>query len=116
MLGGDPLVLRSLVPRSVTTPIAVEIARTLRGSPPLAAAVSVASGVFGAVIGPPLLRLIGVHRPGSWGFAMGAAAHGVGTARAAEEGESTAAAAGLAIGLMGAATALLAAIAARVLG
>lgn len=110
LLGADPVVLRSLVPRSVTTPIAVEIAAALRGSPALAAAVSVASGVLGAVIGPPLLRLLGVSRPASRGFALGAAAHGIGTARAAEEGETAAAAAGLAIGLMGLATAALAAV------
>jgi len=76
--------------------------------PPLTAAVVIATGVLGAVLGPPFLRLIGIRSPTAFGLAMGAAAHGIGTARAMEEGELAGAASGLAIGLNGALTALLA--------
>lgn len=75
-----------------------------------------AGSVRAAVIGPPLLRRLGVTRADSWGLAMGAAAHGIGTARAAEEGEPQAAAAGLAIALMGLATAALAGLGVWLLG
>jgi putative effector of murein hydrolase len=63
-----------------------------------------------------LLRALGVTSRTAWGLAMGASSHGVGTARAAQEGEVEGASAGLAIGLMGVATALLAPVAAWVLG
>jgi putative effector of murein hydrolase len=94
-------VVRSLAPRAVTTPIAIGIAERAGGLGALSAAVAILTGVLGAVIGPPLLRAIGVRSRTAFGLAMGAAAHGVGTARAAEEGEVEAASSGLAIGLMG---------------
>jgi predicted murein hydrolase (TIGR00659 family) len=107
-LGGSGQVVRSLAPRAVTTPIAIGIAERLGGIAPLAAAVVIATGVVGAVLGPPLLRTLGVRSRAARGLALGAAAHGIGTARAVEEGEVEAASAGLAIGIMGVLTALLA--------
>jgi predicted murein hydrolase (TIGR00659 family) len=108
MLGASAAVVRSLAPRAVTTPIAIGIAERVGGLPPLSASVVILSGVFGAVVGPPLLRRMGVRSRTAFGLAMGAAAHGVGTARAAEEGDVEAASSGLAIGLMGVGTAVAA--------
>lgn len=107
LLGASPEVVRSLAPRSVTTPIAIEIARRAGGIPSLSAAVVILSGVLGAAVGPALLRVAGVRSRTATGIALGAAAHGVGTARAVEEGEVEAAGAGVAIGLMGVVTAVL---------
>lgn len=107
LLGASPEVVRSLAPRSVTTPIAIEIARRAGGIPSLSAAVVILSGVLGAAVGPALLRAAGVRSRTALGIALGAAAHGVGTARAVEEGEVEAAGAGIAIGLMGVVTAVL---------
>jgi putative effector of murein hydrolase len=107
-LGASAPVVRTLSARSVTTPIAIGIAERVGGIPALIGAVVILSGVFGAVVGPALLHRAGVRAPGAFGLALGAAAHGAGTARAAEEGEMQAAASGLAIGLMGVATAVLA--------
>jgi predicted murein hydrolase (TIGR00659 family) len=101
-------IVLSVAPRSVTTPIAIGVAQKLGGIPPLTAVLVIASGVLGAVLGPPLLRLAGVRSRTAWGLAMGSAAHGIGTARAVEEGDVEGAASGLAIGLMGLATAVLA--------
>jgi predicted murein hydrolase (TIGR00659 family) len=108
VLGASATVVRSLAPRAVTTPIAIGIAERVGGLPALSAAVVILSGVLGAVIGPPLLRRTGVRSRTAFGLALGAAAHGVGTARAAEEGDVEAASAGLAIGLMGVGTAIAA--------
>jgi predicted murein hydrolase (TIGR00659 family) len=115
LLGASDEVIRSLIPRSVTTPIAIGIAGRVGGLPALSAAVSILTGVLGAVIGPPLLRALGVRSRTAFGLALGAAAHGVGTARAAEEGDAEAASAGLAIGLMGIFTAALGPVAVAVL-
>jgi predicted murein hydrolase (TIGR00659 family) len=108
LLGASDPVIRTLSARSVTTPIAIGITSRVGGLPALAAAVVILSGIFGAVIGPPLLRRMGVRSRTAFGLALGASAHGVGTARAAEEGDAEAASSGLAIGLMGVGTALLA--------
>jgi len=108
LLGASRQVVLTVAPRSVTTPIAMGIARELGGIPPLAAALVISTGVLGAVAGPAVLRLAQVRSRTAWGLAMGAAAHGIGTARAVEEGEAEGATSGLAIGLMGLVTALLA--------
>jgi predicted murein hydrolase (TIGR00659 family) len=115
-LGGSRAVVLTLVPRSVTTPIALGIAERLGGIPPLAATIVIATGVIGAVIGPAILRRSGVHSPTAFGLAMGASAHGAGTARAMEEGEIEGATSGLAIGIMGVATAVLAPVVVSLLG
>ena len=107
-LGAEPQVINSLAPKSVTTPIAMGIAARLGGIESLTAAVVIATGVLGAVLGPGFLRLIRVKDPTAFGLAMGAASHGIGTARALEEGPLQGATGGLAICLCGLATALMA--------
>ena len=64
-------------------------------------------GVFGGIVGPWVLRKAGVESRIAKGLAMGAAAHAMGTARAMELGAVEGAISGLAIGLMGVATAVL---------
>ncbi|HEX8393970.1 MAG TPA: LrgB family protein [Longimicrobium sp.] len=108
LFGASSQVVRSLASRSVTTPIAMAISARVGGLPPLSAAVVILSGILGAVAGPPLLRVMDIRSRTAWGIAMGASAHGVGTARAAEEGDTEAASSGLAIGIMGVFTAVMA--------
>ena len=66
-----------------------------------------AVGIFGSIIAPFILDKIGIHDSIAKGLAIGSAAHGVGTARAIEIGALEGAVSGLAIGLMGIATALI---------
>ncbi|MGD8561154.1 MAG: LrgB family protein [Desulfarculaceae bacterium] len=107
-LGASYETAASLAPKSVTTPIAMGIAQKLGGIPSLTAALVIAAGVLGAVLGPGFLRLAGVRSPSAFGLALGSAAHGIGTARALEEGQTQGALAGLGICLNGLATALTA--------
>jgi predicted murein hydrolase (TIGR00659 family) len=108
LLGASPVIVRSLAPRAATTPIAVVIAARLGGIPALSAVVSIVSGAIGGFIGVALLRAIGVRSRLATGLALGAAAHGLGTARAAGEGDVEGASAGMAMGIVGVLTALLA--------
>ena len=110
LLGASPAIERSLAPRSVTTPIAIVISARLGGIPALSAVVSIVSGALGGFAGVWLLRITGIHSRLATGLALGAAAHGLGTARAADEGATESGAAGLAMGVMGILTALLASI------
>lgn len=107
LLNAPPQVVASLAPRSATTPIAMAISAGIGGIPALSAAVSIGSGLVGGVIGPELLRSLGVRSRLATGLALGAAAHGLGTARAAEEGSLEGGAGGMAMGLNGIMTAVL---------
>jgi predicted murein hydrolase (TIGR00659 family) len=107
LLGGSREVVLSLVPKSVTTPIAIGIAEKIGGIVPLTAALVVLTGCLGAICGPEFCRLIGIRSSAAMGLAVGTAAHGIGTARVLEEDRFAGAVAGLAIGLNGLATSLL---------
>ncbi|MFA8436100.1 MAG: LrgB family protein [Marinifilaceae bacterium] len=106
-LGASQEVLLSLVPKSVTTPIALSVSESLGGVPPLTAAVTITVGVFGSVVGLQFLKLFKIEKPESVGLAMGTAAHGLGTARVSSMGSSYAAMGGIAIALNGVFTAVL---------
>ena len=108
LLGASPVVVRSLAPRAATTPIAVAVAARLGGIPALSAVVSIVSGAIGGFIGVGVLRALGVRSRLATGLALGAAAHGLGTARAAGEGDVEGAASGMAMGVVGVLTALIA--------
>ncbi|MGF1649730.1 MAG: LrgB family protein [Hyphomicrobiaceae bacterium] len=107
VLGGAEASLASIAPKSVTAPVAMGIARELGGLPSLTAALVIATGIIGAMLGPPLLNLIGVRDWKARGLALGTASHGIGTARALQVNEVAGAFAGLAMGINALATALL---------
>ena len=116
LFGLSDTTLRSLLPKSVTTPIAVSLSELLGGLAPLTAVSVVFTGIVGAVLLPAFLRLIGVRDPVQTGIAIGTASHAVGTSRALELGETEGAMSGLAIGIAGLLTALLLSVGAAVLG
>ena len=105
--GADHVLLASLAPKSVTTPIAMSLSEKSGGIPSLTAAFVVICGIFGGLIGPVILRTIGIKSKIAKGLAMGSASHALGTARAMEMGAVEGAISGLAIGIMGIMTALL---------
>ncbi len=107
LLGGSRDVVLSLVPKSVTTPIAIGIVEKIGGIVPLTAALVVLTGCLGAICGPEFCRLIGLRSSASIGLAVGTASHGIGTARLLGEDRFAGAIAGLAIGLNGLATAVI---------
>jgi predicted murein hydrolase (TIGR00659 family) len=107
LLGSPPEVVISLAPKSVTTPIAMEIAGKLGGVPSLAAVIVIFTGVLGAVIGPVVLKLLHISEGAAFGFALGFSAHGVGTARAFEQGDAEGAFSSLGLCLNGLATSVL---------
>lgn len=107
LTGADEIIMHSLEPKSVTTPIAMSISLQSGGNVSLTAVLVLFCGIFGSIVGPPILKLLGIKSSVAKGLAMGASAHGVGTARAMEMGVIEGALSGLAIGLMGVMTALL---------
>ena len=79
----------SIIPKSITTPVAIEIDKSL-GSNPSTTIISVMfAGLSGAIIAPSILKLARVHSPIGRGIALGSASHAIGTAKAAEYSELT---------------------------
>ncbi|AWN17286.1 LrgB family protein [Salinisphaera sp. LB1] len=106
-LGLNGQMLLSLLPRSITTPIAMGVSDQIGGSPQLTAVFVIITGILGAAFGLPLLAALGLRDPVAGGFALGVSSHGIGTARAFEYDQQAGAFSGLAMGLNGALTALL---------
>lgn len=104
--GTERQILTSIAPKSVTVPIAVSVAGPLGGNVSITSVVVFCVGIFGSIFGEWILRRCGVRDSEARGFALGAAAHGIGTARAIEIGATEGALSGLAMALMGLATAL----------
>jgi predicted murein hydrolase (TIGR00659 family) len=107
LLGADATTLVSIAPKSVTTPIAMGISEKLGGLPSLTAVLVVSTGILGAVMAKYVLDALRIKDHGVRGFAVGLAAHGIGTARAFQVSEEAGAFAGLAMGLNGLATSVL---------
>ncbi len=107
LLGASARTTASLAPKSVTTPIAMAVSEQLGGLPSLTAVLVIVTGILGAVCGSSILNLIRVRDPHARGLALGVAAHGIGTARAFQEGAVVGAFAGLGMGLNGLMTAIL---------
>ncbi|MBI9064909.1 MAG: LrgB family protein [Marinilabiliaceae bacterium] len=107
LFGGSKEVLLSLAPKSVTTPIAMEVSKEIGGIPPLTAAMVIAVGIFGAMFGWQFMRLLRIRDAKAIGLAIGAASHGVGTAWIAPHGKEYSAFGGLGMALNGVITALV---------
>jgi predicted murein hydrolase (TIGR00659 family) len=107
-LGVSPGTLIALAPKSATAPVAIGIAETIGGSPTLTAVLVILTGITGAVVATPLLNLLGLRDWRARGFALGVAAHGIGTARAFQVHPRAGAFAGIGMGLNAVLTALLA--------
>lgn len=109
-------VVMSILPKGVSIPFAVEIARMYDGVPPLATAFVVATGTLGSLMGAVFLRRVGIRNPVARGLALGTVSHAQGTAAALEEGEEQGSMAGLALILAGVFTAVFAPLAVWILG
>lgn len=107
ILGTPEILMVSMEPKSVTMPIALGITERTGGLAPLTAITVFVCGIFGNIVGPWFMKLIGIKSPIAQGLALGAASHGVGTARAMQLGQLQGAVAGMAIGLMGIWTAVV---------
>ena len=103
LMGADQALIATLQPKSVT----MGIAEKAGGIPSLTAVIVVAVGIFGSIVGPIVMRVLGIDSHIAKGLALGASSHGVGTAAAIQIGAIEGALSGLAIGLMGIMTAVL---------
>ncbi|PAD68465.1 CidB/LrgB family autolysis modulator [Bacillus sp. 7586-K] len=82
-----PNFLISIIPRSITTPIAIEVSKEIGGLPTLTTIFVILTGVIGGIIGPFAIKWLSIKSPIAKGLALGMSAHGVGTSKAMEYGE-----------------------------
>lgn len=97
----DEAMTASLIPKSVTTPIAVGVAGSHGGIVPITVVAVIFTGILGSILAPTLIKIYHVDDPMTAGLSIGACSHAVGTSKAIELGETEGAMSGLAIGICG---------------
>ncbi len=115
VFGGNQQLALTMLPKSLTTPIALEVSTTLGGLPSLCAVLAILAGVLTATVVNRATQLIGVHEPGAIGLAAGTAGSGIGASSVISQHSLSAAFAAVAIALNGLITAVLAPHVAKVL-
>ncbi|HHW48336.1 MAG TPA: LrgB family protein [Clostridiaceae bacterium] len=98
----------SLVPKSITTPIGIELSKQIKGIPSVTVATIIITGIFGAVFGPFICKLFRISDKIAVGIAFGTSSHVIGTTKAVELGEVEGAMSSLSIGIAGVITVLIA--------
>ncbi|MHA0857836.1 LrgB family protein [Paenibacillus sp. CMAA1364] len=89
LLGFSKLYILSLLPKSITTPVAIQISHNLGGDYSLTSVFVMIAGFTGAIGGPYILRMFRVKDAVGIGIGLGTASHALGTAKALEYGEES---------------------------
>jgi predicted murein hydrolase (TIGR00659 family) len=97
----DDSLTYSLIPKSVTTPIAMDISSGHGGIVPVTIVAVILTGIVGSVLSPLLVKIFRLKNPLIIGLSIGTCSHVGGTAKALEMGEAEGSMSGLAIGLCG---------------
>ena len=100
-------VVLAMAPKSVTAGVAMGISESLHADPSLTAVAVILTGILGAITVTPLMNWMGITDFRARGFAVGIAAHGIGTARAFQVDEVAGVFAGIAMSLNALVTSLL---------
>lgn len=107
LFGLPETLLMSLVPKSVTMPIALPLSDHFGGIAPLTAVIVMLTGVISTTLALPLLKVFRVEDPAARGLTLGMNGHAIGTAHALRESQETAAFSALGMILLGIVTALV---------
>lgn len=91
----------TLLPKSITAAIGMDVSAGLGGNVPLTAAAIILTGILGNMFAPAWCRLFRLTDPTARGIAIGSASHAIGTAKAAEMGETEGAMSSLAMVVTG---------------
>ncbi|MEW8973924.1 MAG: LrgB family protein [Tissierellaceae bacterium] len=111
----EDILMLSLIPKSTTSAIAMDISTQIGGNSAIAIVFVIVTGIFGNILGPDLLRRFRIKDEIAKGISMGTASHVVGTAKAMEMGEKEGAMSSLAIGVAGLMTVFLAPLVLKVM-
>ena len=95
----DRMLVLAVAPKSVTTPVAIDIARILGTNMSITAVLVVSTGMVGAIVGPRVLTAARISDPIARGVAIGTTSHATGTAAILQEGETQGAMSAVAMAL-----------------
>lgn len=115
LFGLDEILTLSLIPKSVTAAISMEVSKQINGIPALTVAATVVTGITGNVLWPYISKIFHINDDVATGISLGTGAHAVGTAKAMELGEVEGGMSSLAIGVAGLITVLLAPLLVKIL-
>lgn len=116
VFGLDNNIIISLLPKSVTTPIGIEISNSLGGVTGVTVLAIIITGITGAIIAPIVCKIFRITNPVAIGIGIGTASHAVGTSKALEIGETEGAMSSLSIGIAGLMTVVIAPLCFSILG
>lgn len=105
----------SFLPKSITTPIGIEVSKLIGGIPSITVSAIIITGIIGAIISPIVCKIFKIKDEVAVGISIGTASHAIGTTKAIEMGETQGAMSGLAIGISGLITSFLVPILIKVL-
>nr|WP_316047277.1 LrgB family protein [Planococcus glaciei] len=86
LFGFSAEMVLTMLPKSITTPVAMQMAEAFGGIPSLAAVYVMVAGFTGILVGPWLLKTLRIDSSIGRGIGLGSSAHGLGTAKAFEYG------------------------------
>ena len=101
MFGLDEAIIKSMLSKSITTPMAIEVTNMVGGIPGITIGFVVVTGIIGATIAKWVIKVFNVKNEIAKGIGIGTSSHGVGTAKAIEISSEVAAASSLAMGISG---------------
>lgn len=84
LFGASQDVLAAVLPKSVSTPMAIAISQEIGGNVAISVVGVMIAGISGSIFGIPLLRLAGVRNLRAMGLSIGAVSHAIGTGRCME--------------------------------
>ena len=107
LVGFEPVLTLSLLPKSITTAIGVALSEMMGGMTGVTTASIVFTGIFASIMGPAFCRLFRLTDPVAQGVAFGTAGHVVGTSKANEIGPLTGVVSSLSLVVAGLLTAVV---------
>ncbi|MBZ9685391.1 LrgB family protein [Clostridium estertheticum] len=107
LFGFDYVLIESLIPKSITTPIGIALSNQLGGISSITVVAIIMTGIIGSICGPLLYNALKINDSVALGIAMGASSHALGTARAMEIGETEGAMSGITMAISGIVAVLL---------
>ena len=108
LMAVDSVITASLLPKSVTTAIAVAVSESAGGLQSVTVAAVMVAGTVGAIFAPLFAKLFRITDPVAEGVAIGACSHALGTTKALEIGQLQGAMSSIAICVCGIMTSVLA--------
>ncbi|MGL5634392.1 MAG: LrgB family protein [Sarcina sp.] len=104
----SPELIKSLMPKSITTPIGMQVSQSLGGVVPVTVVAIIVTGITGAIVYPFIHKLFKIKNPVAVGVSLGTCSHAVGTSKALTLGDTQGAMSSLSIGVAGLSVVVLA--------